>query len=76
MLLVTGDKDTTVDPGNSDRVAAKITAAGGKVRVIHYPSLDHVRTVGALADPLTFLAPVRRDVFQFIDAQTGFTPGR
>ena len=76
MLLITGDKDTTVEPGNSDRMAAKVTAAGGKVQVIHYPSLDHVRTVGALADPLTFLAPVRRDVFQFIDAQTGFAPGR
>jgi len=75
MLLITGDKDTTVDPGNSDRMGARVAAAGGKVQVIHYPELDHVRTVGALADPLTFLAPVRRDVFQYIDARTGFAPG-
>jgi acetyl esterase/lipase len=76
MLLITGDRDTTVDPGNSDRLAAKVTAAGGKAVVIHYPSLDHVRTIAAMADPLVWLAPVRRDVFSFVDAQSGFAPDR
>ncbi len=70
MLLVTGDRDTVVDPGNSDRMAAKLIAAGGQARVIHYPRLSHVTTVGALAGPLRFLAPVFRDSTDFIDQAT------
>ena len=72
MLLVTGDKDTVVDPGNSDRLAAKVRAAGGVAEVIHYPKLTHATTVGALAGPLHFLAPVLRDASAFIDARTGW----
>ena len=74
MLLITGDKDTTVDPGNSDRLAAKVTAAGGQARVVHYPTLDHVRTVAALAPSLRFLAPVMRETTSFINQRTGFSP--
>ncbi len=72
LLLVTGDRDTTVQPGNSDRLAARVRAAGGDVAVIHYPKLDHVRTVGALAGPLRWIAPMMRDVSAFVDARTGF----
>jgi len=74
MLLVTGDKDTVVDPGNSDRMAAKVRAAGGTAQVIHYPKLTHPLTVAALAGPLHFLGPVMRDAAAFIDKQTGWTP--
>jgi acetyl esterase/lipase len=74
MLLITGDRDRVVDPGNSDRLAARIKTAGGQVRVIHYPKLDHVRTVGALAAPLRWLAPVMRDVTAFISERTAFSP--
>jgi len=73
MLLVTGDRDTTVDPGNTDRLAARIRAAGGQVQVIHYPKLDHARTVGALAPALHWLAPVMADASRFIDQATGFS---
>jgi acetyl esterase/lipase len=75
MLLLTGDRDHTVNPGNTDRMAARITSRGGKAQVIHYPSLDHVRMVGALAAPLRWMAPVMADVTAFIDAQTGFQRG-
>jgi acetyl esterase/lipase len=75
LLLITGDRDTTVDPGNSDRLAARVEASGGQVKVLHYPKLDHVRTVGALAPPLRWLAPVMADAAGFIDQQTGFRPG-
>jgi acetyl esterase/lipase len=75
MLLATGDQDQTVYPGNTDRMAAKITSLGGKVQVIHYPQLDHVRMVAALAAPLCWMAPVMGDVSRFIDAQTGFRSG-
>jgi acetyl esterase/lipase len=71
LLLVTGDKDTTVQPGNSDRLAAKVRAAGEEVTVIHYPRLDHVRAVAALAPQLRWLAPIMRDVRNFVDSQTG-----
>jgi len=74
MLLITGDKDTTVDPGNSDRMAARVRAAGGQVEVIHYPKLTHPTTVAALAGALHFLGPVMRDVSVFIDKQTGWAP--
>lgn len=73
LLLITGDRDTTVRPGNSDRLAARVRAAGGAVEVIHYPRLDHVRTVGALAGPLRWIAPVMRDTARFVDQRTGFS---
>jgi acetyl esterase/lipase len=74
LLLITGDRDRTVSPGNSDRLAAKVLAAGGRARVIHYPALDHIRTVAAMAGPLTWLAPVRRDVARFVDAEAAAAP--
>lgn len=70
LLLATGDRDVVVDPGNSDRLAARVRAAGGTAQVIHYPKLDHARTAGALAERLRFLAPVMRDVRRFIDGRT------
>ena len=75
MLLVTGDQDHTVGPGNTDRMAAKVRSLGGVAQVIHYPTLDHVRMVGALAKPLRWTAPVLRDVSAFIDTETGFRRG-
>ena len=74
LLLITGDKDHTVDPGNSDRLAAKVRAAGGQVTVIHYTGLDHARTVAALAGPLRWIAPIMREATAFIDRQTGVAP--
>ncbi|HEY5071904.1 MAG TPA: alpha/beta hydrolase [Caulobacteraceae bacterium] len=74
MLLLTGDRDRTVEPGNSDRMAAKVRAAGGQARVIHYPKLDHVRTLGAFAGPLRWLAPSLRDVTAFVNQRAGFAP--
>jgi len=74
MLLITGDRDHTVDPGNSDRMAARVIAAGGQARVIRYPTLDHVRTVAALAPALRFLAPVMREVKAFVDQRAASEP--
>jgi acetyl esterase/lipase len=68
LLLATGDRDTVVAPGNSDRLAARVRAAGGAAEVIHYPNLTHPMTVAALAAPLQWLAPVMRDAGAFIDA--------
>lgn len=72
LLLIVGDKDTVVSPGNTDRLAAKVKAAGGVVRVIHYPGAAHATTVAALAGPLRWIAPTLRDVRAFVDEETGF----
>jgi len=65
VLLLTGDADTTVRPGNGTRLAERIRARGGKVRVIEYPGVGHIKILAAVAAPLTWLLPVRRDVVDF-----------
>lgn len=68
-LLMTGASDTTVDPGNSARLAARLRAAGDDVTVLTYPHVGHLTIVGAFARPLRFLAPVLRDADAFIAAR-------
>jgi acetyl esterase/lipase len=74
-LLIAGDGDKVVDPANVDRLAGAIRKIGGRVEAVRYPRLGHTMTVGALAAPLRFWAPVYRDSVAFIDAVTGFKPG-
>ena len=69
MFLAAGKRDTTVDPGNTDRLAAKLRAAGDTVEVKHYPRIGHALLVGAFARPLRGFAPVLDDTSAFIDAQ-------
>ncbi|MBI3512857.1 MAG: alpha/beta hydrolase, partial [Proteobacteria bacterium] len=66
VLLITGDADTTVYPRNSERLAARIRARGGRAELIVYPGVGHIRVVAALAAPLAWLAPVRADVAAFL----------
>lgn len=70
MLLMAGRNDTVVDPGNSERLAARIRQRGGDVQVVMFDKLSHPLIVGALAGPLTFLAPVKALTAEFIDAHT------
>lgn len=72
MLLVTGDDDTIVLPGNSDRMAARVREKGGEAAVIRYPKTGHAHVVAALSGQLRWLAPVMRDVRRFVDEKTGF----
>lgn len=65
-LLLTGGKDTVVDPKHTVRLAARMRAAGGRVTEITYPDLGHVTIVGALATPYRNLGPVLDDVARFI----------
>ncbi len=69
MFLAAGKRDTTVDPGNTDRFAARLRAAGDTVEVKHYPRIGHALLVGAFAGPLRGFAPVLDDTSAFIDAQ-------
>lgn len=74
-LLVTGQQDTLVDPGNSSRLAARLRAHGTTARVIAYPDVGHRTLIGALAAPLRSLAPVLDDVALFINAVSASTVG-
>jgi acetyl esterase/lipase len=66
MLLLAGQADTTVEPANSTRLAARIRAAGGAVQERLYPGIDHKEIIGAFAGPLRFLAPSLRDSVAFM----------
>ena len=65
MLLATGAADTTVQPGNSVRLAQRIAARGGSATLRVYPGADHVDTIAAFAGPLHALAPTLRDTRAF-----------
>jgi len=69
MLLIQGERDTTVNPSNSIKLAARIRAAGGDVKLILYPKVDHVGVVFALAWPFRWIAPTLRDATGFIRAE-------
>jgi acetyl esterase/lipase len=67
-LLMTGSADTTVDPGNSARLAARLRSAGVPVREVVYPGAGHMTIVGALATPLRLVTPpALDDVVAFVN---------
>jgi len=76
IFLGVGNADKTVDPGNTSRFAARLTQAGDRVTVVHYPRLNHALTVGVVGAPLRFIAPVRRDVVTFIRRTSDPLPGQ
>ena len=51
-LLITGDADTTVKPGNTVRLAARLREKGSTVVERHYGSLNHYTLLARLAAPL------------------------
>jgi acetyl esterase/lipase len=65
MLLIHGLADPTVDSQNSLALAAKIRAAGGSVRCITYPGVDHVGVVLAFAFPFRWIAPTLQDMTNY-----------
>jgi acetyl esterase/lipase len=69
LLLLTGAIDTTVRPGNSERLAARINAAGGRARVVEYPGIGHIGAVTALTPLFRGRAPVLQDMLAFIAAE-------
>ena len=75
LFLATDAADREVDPGNTARLAAKVRAAGGAVTEQTYAHLNHALLIGVFAVPLRWLAPVRRDVLQFIQAHTPIGEG-
>jgi acetyl esterase/lipase len=65
-LLITPRRDRLVSPANSRRMAAQIRARGGVAEERTYGGVGHLTLIGAFAPSLRVLAPVLRDVTQFI----------
>lgn len=68
-LLLTGDADKRVDPGNSTRLAHAMTRAGGQAEVIMYPDVGHPGVLLSLSPALSSIAPTLIDIGRFV-AQT------
>ncbi|MDX2203135.1 MAG: alpha/beta hydrolase [Hyphomicrobiaceae bacterium] len=66
VYLGVAPQDTTVRPGNSERLAARLKASGARVELARYPRTGHVSLIGAMSPLLTFLAPVADDVAGFV----------
>ena len=52
VAVLAGSTDTTVDPGNTLRLAATLRAAGDHVTATIYPSVGHVTLIGAFGPAL------------------------
>jgi predicted esterase len=66
MLLLHGGQDIVVRPGNSTRLAAAITRAGGDARVEQFDSLGHIGIASAIAPLFQFRAPVVDRIVGFV----------
>ncbi|PZQ84144.1 MAG: alpha/beta hydrolase [Ancylobacter novellus] len=76
LFLAAGRRDTTVDPGNSTRLAESVRTRGGVTTVRLYDGVDHRTLLGAFSPPLRFLAPVLADTAAFVRSVTGDAPPR
>lgn len=65
-LLLWGDDDTTVLPRNSERLAARLRAAGNDVATEAYPGAGHVKPLLALSRPFRDALPVLPAMDAFI----------
>ena len=66
MLLATGTRDTTVDQGNTDRMAQKLRAFGSEVKVIKYQGTGHIGAILSLVPGFRGKTSLRRDMIDFI----------
>lgn len=70
-FLATGDKDTTVYPRNTRKLAAALREAGAKVEERHYAGVDHAGTVLALSRPFRGRAPLLAEMTAFLKRAVG-----
>lgn len=69
-LLLYGQKDSVVQPRNSQALAARLRAGGVVAEQRAYPGLGHVGILLALARPFRGRAPVLDDVAAFVRTST------
>lgn len=67
MLLMVGERDLTVWPRNSYRLADKITEQGGQVTLLKFPDQGHAAMVAKLAKPLRGNGALLQPILDFID---------
>lgn len=67
-FLATGDKDTTVYPRNTRKLAAALRDKGAKVEERHYEGLDHAGAVLALSRPFRHKSTLLADMIAFLKA--------
>jgi acetyl esterase/lipase len=68
MLLAHGTADKTVGPGNSRRMATRLSEAGNDVTLIEYQGRGHLDIVLSLAHGFRHLTTLREDMLRFIAA--------
>lgn len=67
VLFIHGTDDKTVYPQNSEALAEKITARGGKASVKLYPDLGHTDVIKVISRHFDDDAPIKADITAFID---------
>jgi acetyl esterase/lipase len=67
MLLLYGDKDTTVKPRNIANLTKKVEDLGGDVTSIIYPGINHAGLVGAMSRLVRNNKPVAADIVAFLN---------
>jgi acetyl esterase/lipase len=65
-LLVTGETDSAVSPGNSQRLAARLREKGVPVTELRYKDYNHYNIVGVLAAPLRGGEPLLDEIERFV----------
>ena len=66
MLLLRPANDTVVDPGNSARLGRRIEEKGGKAMLRTYDRVGHLSIIGTFSPLLSFLAPAKNDLVDFV----------
>jgi acetyl esterase/lipase len=66
LLLLWGERDTTVGPQNLSGLERAMRAVGGPVETKIYPRVDHVGIMLAISRPFRGRAPVLADVTAFV----------
>lgn len=68
MLLISGSADRTVKLSNTNDMSERLKSFGSDVRVIFYKGVGHVGVILSLVRGFRGLAPLRRDMIEFIRA--------
>jgi acetyl esterase/lipase len=68
MLLISGSDDDTVGLGNTNDMSERLKRFGSDVNVIFYKGVGHIGVILALVPGFRRIAPLRRDMLDFIRA--------
>jgi acetyl esterase/lipase len=67
VLLVTGDADNVVDPGNSRRLAARLRRNDNDATDVTYRRLGHISVLAGFVPLVSYFFPLLRDVRAFVE---------